>query len=616
MTLEKLLINIEHGESTVDMAELIAAGARYISVGDINDIAAQLTDIQKTILEKNEHSIAIVATAQELYDAETGRRIARSIAQRWPETSAAEQNLQLIFHESTLNAVEHGILELSSADKKSEDYFESYYAEAQKLLQKPDNASALLLITLKNKQNQLSCTITDPGEGFDYKLLKHDLDQDNQTLAGRGMNLCYQLASSAEHKFDGQHFSFNLNYDDTEIYGNALGVNPKDLVNQAKILIVDDQPVNRQLVRHFLESAGYQNFIEASDGQEGLALAQQHSPDIVLLDIMMPIMDGLEMCERLKKDIATRDIPVLFLSGLADSRTQTKGFQLGAVDYVSKPIDRNQLIARVGVHIQNGILVSKLQSYSQRVAAELSHARRVQHRLLPHRSAIEQLEEETGIKVHSTFQPSSELSGDYWHVFKHPSSNTLVFILADFTGHGISAALETFRFNSFINDLITRNTPLEDMVTELNTRLYTQLDTEQFTTLLLGDWDPATNKVRYVCHGAPNPIFIPANKFEQLRELPGGGLPLGIAPTEDLIVEFQTIHMADGDVLVMFSDALLEGKHHDGTRWMEKGLHRQISASRKKDGVMMRNLLRAFNRTAEQPLKDDLTLLTLQKVAS
>ncbi len=115
------------------------------------------------------------------------------------------------------------------------------------------------------------------------------------------------------------------------------------------MLIVDDEPVNLKLLGAHLKKAGYRT-IEASDGQSALSLAAL-GPDLILLDIMMPGMDGLETCRLLKENRNTRDIPVIFLSALSDSEVKTRGLQVGGVDYISKPFDSRELLARVRTHL-------------------------------------------------------------------------------------------------------------------------------------------------------------------------------------------------------------------------------------------------------------------------
>jgi len=118
----------------------------------------------------------------------------------------------------------------------------------------------------------------------------------------------------------------------------------------ATVLIVDDEPLNRDLLAQELGGAGYRT-LEAAGGEQALALAAAKPPDLILLDVMMRGIDGYETCRRLKADEATRPIPVIFLTALAETFEKVRAFKLGAVDYVTKPFEPEELLARVGAHI-------------------------------------------------------------------------------------------------------------------------------------------------------------------------------------------------------------------------------------------------------------------------
>jgi DNA-binding response OmpR family regulator len=121
-------------------------------------------------------------------------------------------------------------------------------------------------------------------------------------------------------------------------------------IPQPRILVIDDEPLNLRLMVEALQERGYRLAI-AQSGAQGLQSAKHSAPDLILLDIRMPEMNGFEVCRRLRQDPATRDIPLLFLSALDDVAYKEEGFQLGADDYVTKPVHRRELVARVGAHL-------------------------------------------------------------------------------------------------------------------------------------------------------------------------------------------------------------------------------------------------------------------------
>lgn len=119
----------------------------------------------------------------------------------------------------------------------------------------------------------------------------------------------------------------------------------------ATVLAVDDASVNLQLIATVLKDAGFQVLL-ATSGAQALAIARSKQPDCILLDVMMPEMDGFDVCRRLKSDDVTRMIPVIFLTALSDTESVTRGFEVGGVDYVPKPFRRPELVARVRTHVQ------------------------------------------------------------------------------------------------------------------------------------------------------------------------------------------------------------------------------------------------------------------------
>src|SRR5512136_1632578 len=137
---------------------------------------------------------------------------------------------------------------------------------------------------------------------------------------------------------------------------NPGGICPSDQV----VLIIDDDPNNLDIVSGYLKEC-HHTVLFAEDGESGLTRADYARPDLILLDIMMPGIDGFETCRRLKEMESTRDIPVIFMTALAETEHKVRGFEAGGVDYVTKPIQREEVVARAGVHLRIRELTAKLR---------------------------------------------------------------------------------------------------------------------------------------------------------------------------------------------------------------------------------------------------------------
>jgi len=136
---------------------------------------------------------------------------------------------------------------------------------------------------------------------------------------------------------------------------------PKPQTNTSQaILIVDDNPTNIGVIAEYLEGQGF-DILVARDGESGVKKAEYAHPDLILLDVMMPGFDGFEMCKRLKENSLTRDIPVIFMTALSGVEHKVKGFEIGAVDYVTKPLHQEEVLARVTTHLRIQALTSQLK---------------------------------------------------------------------------------------------------------------------------------------------------------------------------------------------------------------------------------------------------------------
>ena len=209
------------------------------------------------------------------------------------------------------------------------------------------------------------------------------------------------------------------------------------------ILIVDDMPVNLQVLGALLEEEKYR-ITTAANGLQALSLAESGGFDIILLDIAMPGMSGLEVCKKLRQSSATRDIPVIFITAMNETDDIVAGFDSGAVDYITKPFNRSELLARVKTHLELrrsreeiNRAYAELQRKDVIISDDLRKAREIQQSVIAFNA--KDLE---GIDIGVHFRPMIEVGGDIFDIYRRGEGQYRLF-LADATGHGVQAALVT-----------------------------------------------------------------------------------------------------------------------------------------------------------------------------
>ncbi|MEP4192173.1 MAG: response regulator, partial [Sneathiella sp.] len=215
-------------------------------------------------------------------------------------------------------------------------------------------------------------------------------------------------------------------------------------IRNAKILVVDDSDLIRELIGACLMTDGYYNISYAENGQDALEVIELETPDLIILDLEMPVMDGFELCKELRARQKTASIPILIQSGRDTADDITRAFDYGASDMVVKPIKKFEILARTKVHLEHHFFVEKLTDFHNRVASELEQARKLQLDICPNEEELESFRTLYGLAVGWYYEPSSELGGDIGGIYPI-DENHVAFFIADFSGHGVAAALNTFR---------------------------------------------------------------------------------------------------------------------------------------------------------------------------
>lgn len=383
----------------------------------------------------------------------------------------------------------------------------------------------------------------------------------------------------------------------------------------ASILIVDDRKLMRELIGGFLKKSGFTNLTFAEDGVVALKALERTKPELVILDLYMPNMDGYEVCSRLRGDTRWKDIPVLFQTAADSDEERARVFEVGATDLVAKPINPPELIARVRLHLENRMLIRQLSQYRVRMDAELGAAHSMQEALLPDAAGVANLASCYGLEIGSHYAACSELGGDLWSI-RGLDDTRLVFYLTDFSGHGVGAALNTFRLHTFME---RRELDLGDpgaCLTELNGFMSRVLPPGQFATMIFGVIDIAKNVLRYAAAASPRPIIGHAATNEKAEYCRSDGFPIGA--NSGASYDTREVPFAPGSYLLLYSDALIETPSPSSPLLTEAALGEFVE--RCANGPGDRNpvgpLVSHLARSTRPPLPDDLTIVYIGRPES
>lgn len=385
---------------------------------------------------------------------------------------------------------------------------------------------------------------------------------------------------------------------------------PFSNIAAAPILVADDSQILRELIKSFLTREGFTNIHLVNDGQEVLNCIDDVQPDLLILDIMMPEMDGFEVCRHVRGNPKYRHLPILVQTGLEDTEQRLEVFQVGATDLVLKPLNGQELAARVKVHLQNVQLARSQRHYHERMIQELEAARKVQESLLPSPEELDLVAQQCNIRVAAYYESSSELGGDFWGL-KPLGSGRLGVYTADFSGHGVAPALNTIRLHTLLigTEIDWYSPQLWMMAT--NTHLYRMTQTGQFATAFYGLLEPGKERLDYVAAGCPEVIIGTVGGEARFHETKG--LPTGIRDQVDY--QKRSVPFTAGSFIFLYSDALLETPGPDGELVEEEALLSLVTETAKTNDpqAVIDAVVEAMPVIPGQGLPDDLTLVMMIK---
>lgn len=395
---------------------------------------------------------------------------------------------------------------------------------------------------------------------------------------------------------------------DTSVNGTGLQqVREADRLG-SRILIVDDTASARLIISTLLQEAGYTDLHMAVNGVEALEAIEQYDPDLVILDIMMPVMDGFEVCINVRQNEDKLYLPILVQTA-AEARERMRAFEVGASDVLSKPIDAAEMLARVKVQLDLKLMRESNEAAHRRMSEELAAAQTLQTTLMPDEAAQAALNDGSPFQIAAHYESSSELSGDLWGVLRVCEKKSIALYTLDFTGHGVVAALNTFRTHAMIQDMQEYWLDPVAMMQELNARLKKILPIGQFCTMTWMVFEVDNAEVKYASAGAP-PILHWDSQANKVHMLETDGLPVGVMTTVDY--PLRTFQFHTHDHILQFSDALIESPNTQGDFLPEERVAELFAALAELNGTeIIQGILEVFSIGRTRPLHDDLTVVTM-----
>jgi len=328
-------------------------------------------------------------------------------------------------------------------------------------------------------------------------------------------------------------------------------------VPPSTILVVDDSATNLQVVVRTLYGTGHRILV-ARDGATALEIAQRATPDLVLLDIMMPAMDGFEVCRALKAKPETRDAAVIFMSARGELSDKVSGLELGAVDYITKPIQAEEVMARVAAHLSRQHLERALRISRDKLDRELAGAARMQRSILP-----AAMPEHPRVSFAAYYETSRHAGGDYYDVLPL-GGDRFGIMVADVSGHGAPSAIVMAMIRAVLHTYPGVPDDPPAVLDHINRHFRFLWESSMYATAVYAVLDAGRGTLRVSSAGHPPPLLL----------RPGdAACPLSIDPTMCLIWDElrdipraeQTLH--PGDRVVFYTDGITDRGASDGSMY-------------------------------------------------
>ncbi len=316
-------------------------------------------------------------------------------------------------------------------------------------------------------------------------------------------------------------------------------MNKKDFL----VLIVDDKVLNQKVLSAILEKNNFRT-LTADNGKEAREMAVKHQPDIILLDIMMPVEDGFESCKKLKANPATADIPVIFISALDDAENKVKGLSIGGIDYITKPFNKEEVLVRIKNYLK---LYQNYERIIKGQAEKLSQIKDAQKAILVKPEEVE------SAKFAVRYRPILEAGGDFYDVFEN-GDGIHEYFMADISGHDIGTSFATSALKALVRNNSSQLYTINEITSTINKILNTLFKDGQHLTATYMRIDRKRMVASYLNAAHLPIIYIPLNSRVKMLTVNNGI----IGAFKDALFSSNEIEVEKGDRFLTFTDGLVE----------------------------------------------------------
>ncbi len=373
-----------------------------------------------------------------------------------------------------------------------------------------------------------------------------------------------------------------------------------------RILIVDDESLNRFLLSHMLEEAGYNDCYEAESGHEALRLAERIKPDLVLLDVVMDDMDGFEVAPKLKQLAGDIYLPIIFITALDDQESLARCLEVGGDDFASKPFDKMILTAKIRAHARTRLLSKKASEQNQELVYYRNAVER-EHAIVEHifKNALT-ISQSVSHFFDYRLAPASSFNGDLFLIEPSPTGG-IYFLMGDFTGHGLASAIGALPVTRAFQAMSEKGISVSEMASTINNTLLKLLPGDMFFASVIVEIGNSGTQFN-IWHGGMPDMLLVAPDGQIRKRFESMHMALGILEADEFEDDVEHFEGEFGDRLVGYSDGVVELTNAQEKMLGEEALVKWITSQPDINVQALEQKIDKFRGTAEQ--LDDITLVS------